>query len=320
MKIICIKKGENPMDKLRVPPAPLYRDPIYDSPTDPVVIYNREEKCFWMLYTQRRATEFNIGVSTVHGTKIGVASSNDGIRWLYRGTLPNLDFEPGTNTFWAPEVIYAGGKYHMYVSYVRGVPTDWKWERHIIHYSAVNMWDWKFESVLPLSSDRVIDACVYEISQGVFKMWYKDEANHSHTYSAISEDLYHWKVLGPEVTDVPHEGPNVFEFGGVKWLITDHWNGLGVYSSDDFTVWTRKKDILDEPGSRNWDNAAGHHADIVVCNGEAYIFYFTQPDSETAPPERGLRAGVQVARLTTDGVNLYCNRDEEFELNIRIPG
>jgi len=226
MKIICIKKGENPMDKLRVPPAPLYRDPIYDSPTDPVVIYNREEKCFWMLYTQRRATEFNIGVSTVHGTKIGVASSNDGIRWLYRGTLPNLDFEPGTNTFWAPEVIYAGGKYHMYVSYVRGVPTDWKWERHIIHYSAVNMWDWKFESVLPLSSDRVIDACVYEISQGVFKMWYKDEANHSHTYSAISEDLYHWKVLGPEVTDVPHEGPNVFEFGGVKWLITDHWSGL----------------------------------------------------------------------------------------------
>jgi len=182
------------------------------------------------------------------------------------------------------------------------------------------MWDWKFESVLPLSSDRVIDACVYEISQGVFKMWYKDEANHSHTYSAISEDLYHWKVLGPEVTDVPHEGPNVFEFGGVKWLITDHWNGLGVYSSDDFTVWTRKKDILDEPGSRNWDNAAGHHADIVVCNGEAYIFYFTHPDSETAPPERGLRAGVQVARLTTDGVNLYCNRDEEFELNIRIPG
>lgn len=28
------------MNKLKVPPAPLYRDPIYDSPTDPVVIYN----------------------------------------------------------------------------------------------------------------------------------------------------------------------------------------------------------------------------------------------------------------------------------------
>ena len=30
-------------------PAPLYRDPIYDAPTDPVIIWNREEKCWWML-------------------------------------------------------------------------------------------------------------------------------------------------------------------------------------------------------------------------------------------------------------------------------
>lgn len=73
--------------------APLFRDPIYDSATDPVVIWNKTEKCWWMLYTQRRSARVNIGVSHIHGTAIGVASSQDGSRWLYRGTLPNLDFE-----------------------------------------------------------------------------------------------------------------------------------------------------------------------------------------------------------------------------------
>lgn len=304
------------MVKNNIVPSPLYRDPIYDGPTDPVVIYNKEEKCFWMLYTQRRPSEFNLGVSTIHGTKIGVASSIDGVRWLYRGTLPGLEFEPGENTFWAPEVIYAKGKYHMYVSYVRGIPTDWNWERHILHYSADNLWDWNYESRLELSSNRVIDACVYEIEAGIYKMWYKDEVNNSYTYTAISKDLYNWEVGGPEITDVAHEGPNVFEFGGKIWMITDFWNGLGVYSSADFKNWERKSDILDKPGIRHWDDEIGHHADVVVSGEEAYIFYFVHPKECFEKAERGIRACIQVARLTTDGCKLYCDRDKVFNLKM----
>lgn len=304
------------MIEYKIPPAPLFRDPIYDGPTDPVVIYNREEQCFWMLYTQRRSTHLNIGVSTIHGTKIGVASSQDGARWLYRGTLPNLEFEPGDNTFWAPEIIYAKGKYHMYVSYVRGIPTDWNWERHIIHYTADNMWEWNFESILELSSNRVIDACVYEIEVGTYKMWYKDEVNNSYSYSAMSTDLYHWQVQGPEVTDCSHEGPNVFEFGGVTWMITDFWDGLAVYSSKDFIQWERKSNILKSPGKRQWDDEIGHHADVVVCGKEAYIFYFVHPKEALNPSNNGMRACIQVARITTDGEQLYVDRDENFLLKL----
>lgn len=304
------------MREFQIPPAPLFRDPIYDGPTNPVVIYNREEKCFWMLYTQRRSTDFNIGVSTIHGTKIGVASSKDGVRWLYRGTLPNLEFEPGENTFWAPEIIYVKGKYHMYVSYVRGIPTDWNWGRDILHYTADNMWEWNFESILELSSNRVIDACVYEIKPGIYKMWYKDEVNNSYSYSAISTDLHIWQILGPEVIDVAHEGPNVFEFGGVKWMITDFWNGLAVYSSDDFIHWERKSDILNAQGKRPWDDEIGHHADVVVCGEEAYIFYFVHPSEVLEVTNHGLRACIQVARITTDGAQLYCDRDESFLLKL----
>lgn len=50
-------------------PVPLFRDPIYDCPTDPTVIWNREEKQWYLFYTQRRATDTAVGVSWVHGTK-----------------------------------------------------------------------------------------------------------------------------------------------------------------------------------------------------------------------------------------------------------
>lgn len=209
--------------------APLFRDPIYDGATDPTVIWNKEENCYFMFYTQRRATSVQVGFSSIHGSKIGVASSVDGVKWLYRGTVPDLDIEPGHNTFWAPEIIYAEGEYHMYISYITGIPTDWNYERRMLHYTGDNLWKWKFQGEVHLSSNRVIDACIYEIAPHVYKMWYKDENNNSYTYAAISKDLYQWEVLGAEVIDCPHEGPNVFELGGVKWMITDFWNGLAVY-------------------------------------------------------------------------------------------
>lgn len=299
-------------------PSPLYRDPIYDGPTDPTVIWNREESCWWMLYTQRRSQGTNIGVSSVHGTKIGIASSTDGARWLYRGTLPGLDFEPGHNTFWAPEVIYANGKYHMYVSYITGVPEDWNWPRRIVHFSADNMWHWRFESVLPLSSGRVIDACVYEVAQGRYKMWYKDEDHQSHTYTAQSEDLYHWVSGGPEINDCAHEGPNVFELGGKKWMITDCWDGLAVYESQDFTVWRRQEgNLLQAPGTRPEDGTIANHADVLVLDGRAYIYYFTHPEFSVEKRRtpgfvmtpREARTVIQATELYVRDGQLCCDRD-----------
>lgn len=305
--------------------APLFRDPIYDAPTDPVVIYNREEKCWWMLYTQRRSGYHSVGVAHIHGTAIGVASSEDGSRWLYRGTLPGLDFEPGHNTFWAPEVIYAEGKYHMYVSYITGIPTDWNRPRHIVHYTAENLWQWHFESVLELSSERVIDACVAPVGNGQYKMWYKDEGHDSHTYSAISSDLYHWQVCGEEISYNSHEGPNVFELGGKKWMITDEWMGQGVYFSEDYAHWERQSVILKDGGSREWDGVMANHADVVVCGEKAYIFYFTHPFFANEDRHRNgyvvgddeNRTCIQVAELRVEDGRLVCDRDKEFALELK---
>src|SRR5215204_2218286 len=86
-----------------IAPKPLYADPVYDGAADPVVIWNKKEKRWWMFYTNRRATiEDTTGVKWVHGTRIGIATSNDGKTWTYKDTA-NLNYRPDSDyTFWAP--------------------------------------------------------------------------------------------------------------------------------------------------------------------------------------------------------------------------
>lgn len=300
------------------PDAPLFRDPIFDGAADPTIIWNRQEKAWWILYTNRRATAPTENVSYVHGTDIGIASSADnGKTWLYRGIIEGLEFERGRNTFWAPEIIYEQGQYHMYVSYVKGIMSTWKAGRDILHYTSDNLWDWTFHGIIDLSSSRVIDACIFRLPNGKYKMWYKNEMDNSHTYSAISDNLFDWTVLGVEIDDCQHEGANVFAFAGKYWMITDPADGLAVYCSDDLYKWERKSNILVEGSTRTDDGTQGAHADVLVCDDKAYIFYFTHPEltremrisENTVWEYKYKRSSIQVASLSYDGDELVCERD-----------
>jgi hypothetical protein len=311
-------------DAINTPPAPLFRDPIYDGAADPTIIWNRDEEAWWLVYTNRRASVGGPGFAWLHGTDIGVASSKDGRKWLYRGTLQGLAFEPGRNTFWAPEVFWHIDRYHMYVSYVPGIPNDWSGTRHIVHMTSTNLWDWRFECRLALSSDRVIDACVFRMPAGQWRMWYKDEANQSFTYAADSNDLYHWDAVGPVITDCAHEGPNVFQFGGHYWMITDPWAGIGVYRSSNCEHWERRQTILEGKGIRPDDCNRADHADVLVQGNRAYIFYFTHPyplakrySFDEIIPYDERRTSLQVAELRVVDDELVCDRDAPFEMNLR---
>jgi len=305
--------------------APLFRDPIYDGAADPTIIYNRQERSWWIVYTQRRANVDCRGFAWVHGSDIGVATSCDGgASWRYRGILQNLEIEPGRNTFWAPEILWHEGLYHMYVSYVRGVPHDWSGERQILHYTSTDLWKWSYVAALPLSSNRVIDACVERIPNGKWRMWYKDEKHGSHTYAADSQDLAHWSVMGPVITDCPHEGPNVFRWKDRYWMITDPWDGLGVYCSADAQRWERQDNILKTGGTRPDDGGKGSHADVLVAGEQAFILYFTNP-GPTSPqtaasiaevtPYSERRSSLQIARLGLRDGRLFCDRNVACDLN-----
>lgn len=307
------------------PDAPLFRDPIYDGAADPIVIWNRSEQNWWMLYSARRANQPLPDVAFCYGTNVGIASSDDnGKTWIYRGEL-DLDFERGKNTFWAPDVIYHEGLYHMFVVYYRGVRNHWGGFPAIHHYTSENMWDWEHIGPLQLSSDRVIDATLIRMKNGKFRMWYKDETRGANTMMSESDDLYRWttdtekRAIGGEA----HEGPKVFAYKGYYWMLTDEWHGMRVYRSNDLDNWEKQGLILDKASHRKEDTPSGAHGDVVVVGDKAYVFYFTHPgrgshfegelDKDGGYSYSNRRSSIQVAELLFDGETLTCDRDKPFD-------
>ena len=295
-------------------PAPLYVDPIYDGPGDPMVIRKESDGKFYMFYTQRHANQQTEGVAFAYGTAIGVAESANGVEWFYRGTL-DLDFEFGHNTFWAPEIIYNPDEklYHMYVSYIVGVYSEWRGKSSIEHYTSPDLFYWDHIGSLSFGSERIIDPCCIRLPNGKWRMWYKDERNEPGTSYADSDDLYIWEYRGLATRGMAQEGANVFMFEDKYWLIADV-HGQAVYSSDDGEHFTRQSsNILGEPGTRRDDNNVGAHADVFVVGDRAFIIYFTHPDNN-----RPARTVVQMAELkVVDGI-LTCDRNTEIDCDWRL--
>lgn len=308
--------------------SPLFRDPIEDGAADPTVIYNPREQAWWMIYTNRRTTvPFEDGLSWLYGSKLGVASSTDGTHWDYRGTLEGLDFEWGHNTFWAPEVFEHAGTFHMYVSYIRGIPAHGNpHSMEIHHYTSPDLLAWTHHGLVPLSSNRVIDACVHPLPGGGFRMWFKDEVQGSETWAADSDNLFDWKVRGHVLTTPSgHEGANVFRLGGWYWMIVDTWSGQEVYRSDDLDSWEKQGVILDaaigDTFARTDDVGPGLHADVVVNHGRGWIFYFTHPSRAGSRQSGGShrRSSVLVAELTVHEGVLQCDRNADSLLVLKQP-
>ncbi|MDP9051241.1 MAG: family 43 glycosylhydrolase [Acidobacteriota bacterium] len=288
--------------------VPLFRDPVHDGAADPVVVWNRQRKAWWMLYTNRRADlNDNSGVTWVHGTRIGIAESSDGgAHWKYVSEA-DIPVSAPDYTLWAPEVIDVDGTYHMFLTVVPGTFTDWKHPRHIQHFTSKDLLHWTPLADANLESERTIDACVFKLPSGDWRLWYKNEADGSKVYYSDSPDLIHWTHQGIATTN-HGEGPVVFQWHGAYWLINDPHAGLGVFRSNDLTTWKQQpNNILREPGTQNTDRAPGSHADVVVdATGRAWLFYFTQQNGENASPNTkgyGRRSVLHVTELhEKDGV------------------
>ncbi|MFI8632731.1 hypothetical protein ACIGEP_09065 [Microbacterium sp. NPDC077663] len=275
----------------------VYRDPVYDGATDPLVVIAGPGD-WWMFYTQRRAThpDPGPGVAWVHGSRVGVARSTDGIRWSYAGTLEptlsglHLDAAgpPASTdrTHWAPEVAHDGIGWRMYLTEIDGVPDQWPgYARHIVEYRSADLARWHRIGRITLDSDRVIDAAVARIPDGRWRLWYKDEAADSVTKVAVSDDLAAWRSEGTAIGGRPHEGPTVFELDGSWWMIVDEWRGMGVYRSTDAVAWQRQggADAVILGAGAVPGSGLGHHGAPVRENDRMWFYFFTHPG---VPDER----------------------------------
>jgi len=307
---------------------PLFRDPVHDGAADPTLIYDRAGKQWLMFYTNRRAnvTSGVDGVSWVHGTKIGIAQSkDDGATWTYRGTAEIAHGGEGS-THWAPEVIEHDGRYHMYLTVVPGVFSDWNHPRDIVHLTSSDLQHWRYESTLKLASDRVIDPCVLRLPDGTWRLWYNDERAGKSIAFADSKDLYSWQDRGKAegTGDRGGEGPKVFRWKGSYWMAVDIWDGIRIYRSDDALHWQRgSEDLLKEPGLGPDDGVKGGHPDVVVSGERAFLFYFTHPGrtgaNARADGAAQRRSSIQVVELAFKDGNVTCDRDQPTHIRLSPP-
>ena len=317
-------KKEKIDQPVKTAPYPLYRDPVYDGAADPVVIWNKQEQKWFMFYTNRRANlKETKGVDWVHGTPIGIAESSDGgLTWTYK-TDANISYGDKDVTYWAPDVIEHDGTYHMYLTIVPGVFSDWSHPRHIIHLTSKNLIDWDYESKIELVSDKVIDAGIVKTPGGKWRMYYNNERANKSIYYAESDDLYKWEDKGKAVTDKRGEGPKIFYWKDRYFMIIDSWDGLTVYQSKNLSNWHRQKDpILQRPGTGTDDKVKGGHADVVVNNDRAYIFYFTHPGRQEGVKGDNYetrRTSILVSELKFKDGKLSCNRNRPVAIDLKNP-
>ena len=300
---------------------PLYRDPVFDGAADPSIIWNEKENKWFMFYTNRRAKDTTLdGVSWVHGTRIGIAESTDGAHWTYRDTC-SIHYSFKDLTYWAPDVIKFKDTYHMYLTIVPGIFKDWHHPRYIAHLTSKNLVDWKFESKLKLASERCIDASVFHLPNGTWRLFYNNEEDGKSIYYADSPDLYHWADSGEKIIKDRGEGPKVFQWKGKNWILTDSWRGLSVYSSTDFEHWTRQEhNILQIPGTGKDDKVKGGHPDVIVNGDKAYVFYFTHPgrtpENEGKDNYETRKSSIQVAELEYENGEISCDRNKPVRIHL----
>jgi len=317
----------SPPDKVAA--KPLYRDPIMDGATDPTVIWSPKDKKWYMFYTSRRANVEGLtgGVAWVHGTPIGIATSDNGATWKYLRDANIIYPNAVTNkTYWAPAVVEHKGLFHMYLVYVPGIFENWSHPRYIIHLTSRDLVNWQYESTLPLSDPKVIDAGVLHLPDGTWRLWYKDEATGSSCNYADSTDLYHWTDHGrvPGLSDRGGEAPVAFHWQGHYWLFRDIGRGgLALYRSDDAMDWTRVGTLLADRGTGPDDTGTGHHPDIILSGDRAYMFYFVQPGTSATPdgPPDNRRSSIQVVELKYDATNnvLTADRNAPTMINLQPP-
>lgn len=315
--------GTAAAQKLRPAPKPLFDDPVYHGAADPVIVWNKQKKEWWMFYTNRRATVADTtGVKWVHGTRIGIAVSKDGATWTYADTATVNYCKDEGYTFWAPDVMEHKGTYHMYLTYVPGIFTDWQHPRNILHFTSKDLKNWTYESVLKLTTDKVIDASVYPLPGGGWRLWYNNERDGKSIYYADSKDLYAWQDKGKAIA-TRGEGPKVFRWQNKYWMIVDAWKGMEIFSSDDLSQWKKQEGrILEAPGNGKDDGAIGGHCDVVVNGDKAYVYYFTHPGRTKLNPApassfEARRSVIQVAELKYENGEITCHRDEPALVNLK---
>lgn len=316
------------------PPKPLFADPHYHGSCDPEIVWNESAHEWFIYYTARRAQREK---GTYVGTPIGVISSPDLIHWTFRGYC-SFDGKKGApdndDTHWAPGVIVADGKLHMFATYKDNAKPPWGGKGVIRHYIAPlddPIDGWKLEGIPNFNQPDPIDASLIKIGSQ-YRAYYRVGKGGGLQW-ATSTNLKSWETKGKCPGDINakdrgfgyQEAPYVFQFGDHYWMLTDPHDGLAVFRSEDGITWEQMPRILLAPGTGPQDHTRARHPSVAVINDRAFIFYHVEPNRPYPTPPAEKRtvqqklSFLQMAELTVENGELRCNREATIKLPPKKP-
>jgi len=251
-------------------------------------------------------------------SRIGLATSLDGVAWTRYGGNPVLDL--GTSGAWdsvmlcTPSVIKDGKTYKMWYTGAAGPspngmgyatsPDGISWTKHPNNpvLSSVPGGSWERD---------VVQHCAVIKDGTVYKMWYSGyEGSNSRIGLATSNDGVTWtKHAGNPVLDLGPAGqwdatnvggPAVIKHEGQYYMWYFGRNGfpasIGLATSPDGITWTRlvNNPVLDV-GPRAWDGTLVYHPDVVWDGKRIQMWYIGYGGS-----------GHQIGQAS--GTNLYPSK------------
>ena len=304
--------------------------PVYDGAADPVVIWNPLAEKWWMFYTNRRreragpAGRFLGPRHADRHRRIGRRRHDLEVR-RHRGDRIAGRHDRGADLV-VPDVIRGDdGQWHMFLTVVPGVFTDWNHPRNIVHYTSDDLRKWTNPRPLKLANDKVIDATVFKRPDGTWRMFYNNERDNKSIYFADSPDLNEWTDRGrAEGVGDRCEGPKVFRWRDKYWIVVDQWRAWACSARTTPNIGKPSGRIYcSSPGQGNEDQVQGQHADVVVNGDRAYLFYFTHPGrrGEERRPRRH-RAAPQLdpsGGAEGEGRLAHCDRDRPTHVDLLVP-
>jgi hypothetical protein len=313
--------------------APLFIDPNYHGSCDPEIVFNPGDNYYYIYYTSRRSLIENLFVAT----PIGVVKSKDLVNWEFAGycKFDGIGGEKNSPaTYWAPAIIAKDNMLHMFVTYKPDTTTyygAWGGPGKIVHYQTsvtepVKGW----KKVADLHDSTVVnslDATIFK-KEDVYHIWFKGkeqgDAKNS-LFHYVSPDLKNWTSIKDKKSDVFNgkatgqpfeEAPYVFFWKNKYWLLTDPHKGFMVYESDDAAEWKFQSFILNDTGSRKYDNSLARHCSVLIKDDRAFIVYHVEPWRDynginiTKQPIENKRAVLQMAELKLKDGKIICIRNE----------
>lgn len=305
-----------------------YKEGQYPSQADPFIIRGNDGK-------------FYIYVSGLNGVHAFVSDALDG-EYKDIGTVFYVE---GHKEYWAPSVIYTGGKYYMYVSFVKEGETDM--HEQTMHVAESDTPYGPFVSPTKLIAPFSIDSHVVETESGLYIFYSANdyEADRAGTYIAVDrmkdprtvegdpkvvvratldEEIFcrdrfkkgqHWHTL---------EGAFYFREDDTHYVIYSgncyeseyYYLGYAVAhgNENDLTKLDFKKYPDDNTYSplisaNSFEAGTGHNS-VIKLNGEYYVIYH----GRDIPPDPRLGIDTRTARicrLKVDGDKLTAIRYED---------